>query len=356
MVTTPRLLGCAAQAQPPAAAFLAYPAGSVSDSEDDHLAESYKSARRQSRISPRMSQRRQSPDSAGSSQGRNRSPSDMELSRKQSGVSDAIRTRPKHKTITLAAANRNGFLRASAKAPVDPVTTWLASEISTYTECISSAKGIIDLLSADRFFASFGAVKQCAGQQLAAIRSAKAFLTCSRDFTVRHDTAEGSTPLDWSSLQLTSLAPHCAACTGEALCGDFGDNVSQRFMCIDGISSLVIALERLATSWGAPLLVDTAVFVAIGASWNCRARDVIFYSKRGSDASLALWEVTTASSDMRAAAGRDRPFEPVVHFCGGQRSLSAVPLFLFCVVEDPGWDPPDTLYPTLATQIGYGTL
>ena len=58
---------------------------------------------------------------------------------------------------------------------------------------------------------------------------------------------------------LTQLLIDCAACCGEALCGDFGSAAQQRYMHLGGVSALVAAVERVALQWKILVLVDARV-------------------------------------------------------------------------------------------------
>eukprot|EP00665_Eupelagonemidae_sp_cell47_P017417 gene17417-biopygen4248 len=78
------------------------------------------------------------------------------------------------------------------------------------------------------------------------------------------------------------------ACSGQALCGDFGSAAQQQFMVIGWVSSLVAVTERVATRWGVRVLVDAAVRADVELHWNCRLRDQVVYAKRGAEEPLLL--------------------------------------------------------------------
>eukprot|EP00665_Eupelagonemidae_sp_cell47_P013704 gene13704-biopygen11674 len=92
--------------------------------------------------------------------------------------------------------------------------------------------------------------------------------------------------------ELAALRASSAAASAGALCGDFGSAQQQRYMIIGGVSSLVAVLERVATRWGAALLVDAAVRMDAEMEWSCRRRGAAVYPKRGGDEPVHLWEVT----------------------------------------------------------------
>ena len=90
---------------------------------------------------------------------------------------------------------------------------------------------------------------------------------------------------------LTQLLIDCAACCGEALCGDFGSAAQQRYMHLGGVSPLVAAVERVALQWKIPVLVDARVHADVETNWNCRLYDPVVYAKRGDPQPLLLWGV-----------------------------------------------------------------
>ena len=81
--------------------------------------------------------------------------------------------------------------------------------------------------------------------------------------------------------RLAELAINCAACCGEAVCGDFGSAAQQRYMHLGGVSPLVVAVERVALQWEARVLVDTRVHADVDTNWNCRLYGPVIYAKRG---------------------------------------------------------------------------
>eukprot|EP00665_Eupelagonemidae_sp_cell47_P013746 gene13746-biopygen10844 len=102
---------------------------------------------------------------------------------------------------------------------------------------------------------------------------------------------------------LAKLPVISAACSGQALCGDFGGTGQLRFMEIGGMSSLIAAMERLATRWGVSALVDDAVQQDASTGWDCRLHEQVVYAKRGGDSPLLLWQVAGERDEGDAADG-----------------------------------------------------
>eukprot|EP00665_Eupelagonemidae_sp_cell47_P013161 gene13161-biopygen5261 len=67
-----------------------------------------------------------------------------------------------------------GFLAAAELAPEPEasVSAWLARQIEAFSDRVTARKGVVDLVSSDRFFASFGAVRPCGVHQEAAVACA----------------------------------------------------------------------------------------------------------------------------------------------------------------------------------------
>jgi len=84
----------------------------------------------------------------------------------------SIIQKPSQKVVSLVAFNRRGFLEAVSRAPVSDVSSWMSLEVGLCSERIAKHKGVVDLLSADRVFGSFGAARQCVVHRQAAVRCA----------------------------------------------------------------------------------------------------------------------------------------------------------------------------------------
>eukprot|EP00665_Eupelagonemidae_sp_cell47_P017272 gene17272-biopygen4679 len=153
------------------------------------------------------------------------------------------------------------------------VSAWLAKQVGVLNDCVTGRKGVIDLVSADHCFASFGAARPISGHRRAAV-------CCANSLELRADSVgrggelpdsagappgeafgerrrpeereegsgevrkcregkegedeeeqEGAKALKNRSILLGPLAElpvSCSACSDKAFCGDFGSDALQR--------------------------------------------------------------------------------------------------------------------------------
>eukprot|EP00662_Eupelagonemidae_sp_cell21_P057648 gene57648-biopygen62653 len=127
--------------------------------------------------------------------------------------------------------------------PPEVVSKWLAVDTSRTIDCVQREGGVIDLLSSDRRFVSFGAARKCFGAHLAALH-------CAWRLANSDDPFHPATP---------PCEIAASVCHGPALCGDFGSDTSIRFMSIGGVSTFCVVVERLATHWQIRVLIDEGV-------------------------------------------------------------------------------------------------
>eukprot|EP01062_Namystynia_karyoxenos_P020607 TRINITY_DN177_c0_g4_i1.p1 TRINITY_DN177_c0_g4~~TRINITY_DN177_c0_g4_i1.p1 ORF type:complete len:649 (+),score=118.80 TRINITY_DN177_c0_g4_i1:92-2038(+) len=185
---------------------------------------------------------------------------------------------PHQRRLTLLHCNRSGFLGAAADLAPAELIALLGDEVEHFVAAVNRQKGCVDLLSADHLSASFGAPRALATHRVAAVRCAMGFRT---------GEGEGG----------RAATRTAAACSGQALCGDFGSSAAQRFMVVGGVSSLLAAAERAAAAWGSAVLVDDLIREDCETTWDCRVRMIVTFPKRGSRTPFGLWEVVSAKSD-----------------------------------------------------------
>eukprot|EP00665_Eupelagonemidae_sp_cell47_P014490 gene14490-biopygen8290 len=194
--------------------------------------------------------------------------------------------------------NYCGFLPAAAQEPAERVSVWLTEELTHCASNVAAQRGVVELISADHTFASFGAVHHIGAHRQAAVRAAMG--VTRRDELM---TEAGRVARERALGALAKLPIISAACSGQALCGDFGGTAQLRFMEIGGVSSLIAAMERLATRWGVSALVDDAVHLDASTGWDCRLREQVVYAKRGDDRPLLLWQVAGERGEGDTADG-----------------------------------------------------
>eukprot|EP00665_Eupelagonemidae_sp_cell47_P017566 gene17566-biopygen13250 len=83
-----------------------------------------------------------------------------------------IKSEPQQKTVSLFASNYCGFLPAAAQEPAERVSAWLAAELTHCAGHVAAQRGVVQLISADHTFASFGAVRSIGAHRQAAVRAA----------------------------------------------------------------------------------------------------------------------------------------------------------------------------------------
>eukprot|EP01062_Namystynia_karyoxenos_P043784 TRINITY_DN3206_c0_g2_i1.p1 TRINITY_DN3206_c0_g2~~TRINITY_DN3206_c0_g2_i1.p1 ORF type:complete len:745 (+),score=193.51 TRINITY_DN3206_c0_g2_i1:97-2235(+) len=182
----------------------------------------------------------------------------------------AISTPPVGKVASLIAANRIAFLKHVSAHDPEAVAAAVSRDMSAFALCTAATRGVIDLVSGDHRFASFGAAGRCPSHRAAAVQCV------------------------WQYAGHAPLFPDCgvaaSVCCGQLLCGDFGGSEVRRFMLIGGLPCALAALERLASSWAAPCVIDHKVHNEVGTAWTCRLRDRVLFPKRAPEPFL-VWEV-----------------------------------------------------------------
>eukprot|EP01062_Namystynia_karyoxenos_P035504 TRINITY_DN25985_c0_g1_i2.p1 TRINITY_DN25985_c0_g1~~TRINITY_DN25985_c0_g1_i2.p1 ORF type:complete len:913 (+),score=165.23 TRINITY_DN25985_c0_g1_i2:76-2814(+) len=203
--------------------------------------------------------------------------------------------------VTILWRNRRGFLQIVPRIRPEQLSALIAADVEAFSAAVQQQKGMVDVLCADHSGASFGAVRVLAGHREHAVRCAAALNLPQDALRRQHSPALGLNRRSGGS-QVPGAAPEAVAlwgdsactaavCSGEALCGDFGSFVAQRFMVIGAVSCLTLVAERAAAAWDVPLLIDEAVHGIASTTWECRMRSQVTFPKRGSRAPFALWEV-----------------------------------------------------------------
>eukprot|EP01062_Namystynia_karyoxenos_P070339 TRINITY_DN6571_c2_g1_i2.p1 TRINITY_DN6571_c2_g1~~TRINITY_DN6571_c2_g1_i2.p1 ORF type:complete len:775 (+),score=184.85 TRINITY_DN6571_c2_g1_i2:71-2326(+) len=186
---------------------------------------------------------------------------------------------PQQQRVTLLASNRRNFLSTVSRVE-GLLQGWIEQEVEYFWHTVSALQGVVDLLSADHFSASFGAaVKLLGTHRSSAVRCAARL----------HDRPPPATAKQHNAL--TELAQSTAVCSGRALCGDFGSFRAQRYMIIGSVGSVIHALERAATVWHVNILLDDNVQSDAAGDWDCRVRALALFGRRGKERPLMLWEI-----------------------------------------------------------------
>eukprot|EP01062_Namystynia_karyoxenos_P067708 TRINITY_DN6174_c1_g1_i1.p1 TRINITY_DN6174_c1_g1~~TRINITY_DN6174_c1_g1_i1.p1 ORF type:complete len:663 (+),score=109.96 TRINITY_DN6174_c1_g1_i1:85-1989(+) len=190
--------------------------------------------------------------------------------------------------LTMLQCNRSGFLAAIADKQAVEVSEWLAEEVVHFAAAVAQQKGIMDLVSGDHLFASFGAVRPLGTHAVAALRCADAL---HMDKVQCRDEITG---------KLGALPATAGVTSGRALCGDFGSAAAQRFMVLGRVSSMLPALERAAAAWDAGILCDDRVREDTETHWDFRVRAMVTFGRSEREKPAPLWELMRQKPDSGA--------------------------------------------------------
>eukprot|EP00756_Hemistasia_phaeocysticola_P033652 Hpha_TRINITY_DN16476_c2_g1::TRINITY_DN16476_c2_g1_i2::g.160528::m.160528 len=182
--------------------------------------------------------------------------------------SKVMKTVPRHARVSLVAANMLGYLTRSAGAhELDGETNedWIAADVEQWCASVLGVKGIVDLMSGDRRYASFNARQHCSDHASAAVEV----------LSLREDRV-------WSGCVVT----------GQVVCGDFGSFSVLRFMVLGGVASSLHPFERIAARWCIKGLADVAAYSSSCYQWQGTLLAALFVPKRGS-APLRVFSMTT---------------------------------------------------------------
>eukprot|EP01062_Namystynia_karyoxenos_P051987 TRINITY_DN4120_c0_g1_i1.p1 TRINITY_DN4120_c0_g1~~TRINITY_DN4120_c0_g1_i1.p1 ORF type:complete len:748 (+),score=96.08 TRINITY_DN4120_c0_g1_i1:94-2244(+) len=277
----------------------------------------------------------------------------VDLPQQARDVARRIAHVPQRKRVSLLACNHRGFIAASQQVRPAGLSAWFAVEVERFNTAVRDRKGVVGILSGDHLRASFGVLKalgehrssatacgveqsarsdarqsrsgragSLAGSQVASSpprvedSASSRELICPTGSLSRRSVAKrrSSGPTrDCASLD--ALRVTAAVCTGDALCGDFGSNMVQRFMIIGTVNAMVHVVERAAAGWDAAVLIDDDVHADVGCNWNCRLRKRVTLVKHGSASRhrTMLWEVMSP----RRGASRDAPPEEWMYQLAG---------------------------------------
>eukprot|EP01062_Namystynia_karyoxenos_P047931 TRINITY_DN36350_c0_g1_i1.p1 TRINITY_DN36350_c0_g1~~TRINITY_DN36350_c0_g1_i1.p1 ORF type:complete len:770 (+),score=254.03 TRINITY_DN36350_c0_g1_i1:83-2311(+) len=200
----------------------------------------------------------------------------------------AVRMAPQVKNITLLCRNRTRFLSTANQAAVEQISAWLACETERFASEVQGLRGVVDLLSGDHSFASFGAARRCITHRLAGTKCAFRLLPPTE---LERQDPELTTGQLMAREALQLLPSTLAVCCGTGLCGDFGSEALRRFMVISGASSALLVADRLAAKWGVQVLCNGSVRSDVQTAWETRLCEAVYYSKYGGQRPVLLWEI-----------------------------------------------------------------
>eukprot|EP01062_Namystynia_karyoxenos_P012148 TRINITY_DN14363_c0_g3_i2.p1 TRINITY_DN14363_c0_g3~~TRINITY_DN14363_c0_g3_i2.p1 ORF type:complete len:739 (+),score=165.42 TRINITY_DN14363_c0_g3_i2:103-2217(+) len=200
----------------------------------------------------------------------------------------AISSAPRVAAVTVACANRRGFLEeitrhAAGAELVRELSDWLAAGVHGFLQVVAKNKGVVDNVSSDHFFASFAAARPCVSHRTAAVRSM---------FSLRASWGGVEAPQGSSDSLLWSLPTSIAACSSRSVVGDFGNDQMKKFMVVGTLAWRLLATERLAAATGAGLLCDAMVADDASSSYELRQRRPVIFRKLGAGKPHCLYEVT----------------------------------------------------------------
>eukprot|EP00756_Hemistasia_phaeocysticola_P035325 Hpha_TRINITY_DN16575_c7_g1::TRINITY_DN16575_c7_g1_i1::g.135823::m.135823 len=174
------------------------------------------------------------------------------------------RVAPRHARVSLAASNMIGYLSRTDNFTSLAHMDWVAEDVGVWMSAVVDAKGVVDLISGDRRYASFNARQRCDQHAAAAM-----------------DVLSQRSGAGWSGCVVS----------GQAVCGDFGSSDFLRFMVLGGVSSSLHTLERTAAKWRISILADSVAYASAFVVWEGKLLGAAWAPKRGS-APLRLFNMT----------------------------------------------------------------
>eukprot|EP00756_Hemistasia_phaeocysticola_P031624 Hpha_TRINITY_DN16363_c4_g1::TRINITY_DN16363_c4_g1_i1::g.60008::m.60008 len=178
-------------------------------------------------------------------------------------MASSLRVAIRRVRVSLAAGNMLGYLSSSSSLAADTNTEWIAADVERWCAAVLEAKGVVDVISGDRRYASFNARQACPDHASAAVgvlSNGRAAQASSR--------GDG----EWSG---------CVA-MGQAICGDFGSASVLRFMVLGGMASSLYPFERTAAQWRLQVLTDGEAYSSACYQWQGELLGAVFVAKRGS--------------------------------------------------------------------------
>eukprot|EP00756_Hemistasia_phaeocysticola_P030588 Hpha_TRINITY_DN16300_c2_g1::TRINITY_DN16300_c2_g1_i3::g.60549::m.60549 len=176
---------------------------------------------------------------------------------------------PKKKRLTLMSTNRKGLLTAAEEMGVGWLRSTIAEGVDAFAAAVADQRGVVDLISGDHNFASFGGARMCMSPRLGAVKAA-AVVTCGD----RKATA--------------------CVCSGTVVAGDFGGQEQRRYMAVGELHSFLLVFERLAAVIDGTPLVDkhTQEDSELRSHFHTRLHSIGTYTKHHSAVAFKAWVVT----------------------------------------------------------------
>eukprot|EP00756_Hemistasia_phaeocysticola_P004434 Hpha_TRINITY_DN12804_c0_g1::TRINITY_DN12804_c0_g1_i1::g.24148::m.24148 len=197
--------------------------------------------------------------------------------------SRSLKFKPKKSRVSLACANRIGYLVASGGFESPAHQDWMANDVEQWCHVVLPAKGVVDLISGDKRYASFNARHTCSGHSRAAISV----------LWGRGDSGD-----DWGERGARTRWTG-AVVTGSAVGGDFGSSTMLRFMVLGPVASSLHPLERLAAKWRIHVLIDEEAQGSAFDTWEGLLLGAVMYEKRTPKA-IYIYTVTAPRRPMGA--------------------------------------------------------
>eukprot|EP01062_Namystynia_karyoxenos_P073459 TRINITY_DN70254_c0_g1_i1.p1 TRINITY_DN70254_c0_g1~~TRINITY_DN70254_c0_g1_i1.p1 ORF type:complete len:919 (+),score=169.06 TRINITY_DN70254_c0_g1_i1:128-2758(+) len=228
------------------------------------------------------------------------------LPRRKSKPTGAHGQALQRKHATFLVANVHGYLGAAMLSPPQMIVRFHEDVLSRFMQMTARAKGITELVSADRFMASFNGSRMCVGHKkaghqlgwdLCKVRSSPAdiFSNCrcgSRQTTQLSGTmgtdSPPGTPTAASAGATFSVSAGVAS--GELLCGNIGCDELRRYALIGPATTWAYILERLATRWPCPVLVNGPVRNDALHNFSFRLREEAKLRKMPDLKPTKIWE------------------------------------------------------------------
>eukprot|EP00756_Hemistasia_phaeocysticola_P058479 Hpha_TRINITY_DN35113_c0_g1::TRINITY_DN35113_c0_g1_i1::g.168460::m.168460 len=197
--------------------------------------------------------------------------------RSDPAVQGRERARVVFKRASLVALNHTGYIKLAGMQKSADHKDWMEEGIELWCTSVSQARGVVDVVSGDKRFASFNAAQHCPEHSSAAVR------VCFNQGL--HPTGRGV----FEDLRTTG----CIV-TGQAVCGDFGCEALVRFMVLGPVAGSLFTLERVAALWKVRALADGEARERSQFKWESRLLGGVLLPKR--PGLIRLWDMAEERS------------------------------------------------------------
>eukprot|EP01062_Namystynia_karyoxenos_P067995 TRINITY_DN6216_c0_g1_i1.p1 TRINITY_DN6216_c0_g1~~TRINITY_DN6216_c0_g1_i1.p1 ORF type:complete len:799 (+),score=186.08 TRINITY_DN6216_c0_g1_i1:86-2398(+) len=213
----------------------------------------------------------------------------------------------KRKPVTLVVSNLRGYLRALQQSSNMEMASFHHQLTAKLVVRVGSARGLIDAVSGDRMTASLNAARTVASHRLGGLRLAwelaSSLQVVHRSGSAVHVFAQrkrrSSSPTHRGRASMLALQAdesdctlHASVASGDVACGVLGSESLRRYQYVGPAAAWVHIQERLATRWGAAVVLNEVVKADSEAHFLFRLREMVDLAKPSYQGAPphAVWE------------------------------------------------------------------